>query len=138
MTRWLSVLVVVVAACGKDEAASPAPPPPRDAVPMFGGAPAAPATPETQARQIWETGCVTCHGATGRGDGSMAARLTPPPRDHSDPEWQDSVTDAQIAEVIVRGGAALGKSASMPPRTDLADKPEVLAALVATIRGFRR
>jgi mono/diheme cytochrome c family protein len=105
---------------------------------MFGGAPAPPATPETEARQIWETGCVTCHGATGRGDGSLAARLTPPPRDHSDPAWQDSVTDAQIADVIVRGGPALGLSASMPPRADLADKPEVLAALVAKIRGFRR
>jgi mono/diheme cytochrome c family protein len=129
------VVVLGLVACGKGDQAPP--PAPADAAPMFGG-PSAPPTPETEARQIWETGCVTCHGAAGRGDGSMAARLTPPPRDHSDPAWQDSVTDAQIADVIVRGGAALGMSASMPARTDLAGKPAVVDALVARIRSFRR
>ena len=131
------VLLVALAACSKGDTAG-APPAPADAAPMFGGAPSVPATPETEARQIWETGCVTCHGAAGRGDGSMAGRLNPPPRDHSDPAWQDAVTDAQIAEVIVRGGAALGMSPSMPARPDLADQPAVVAALVARIRSFRR
>ena len=131
------VLFVGFAVCSKDDKAGP-PPAPADAAPMFGGGPATPATPETEARRIWETGCVTCHGAEGRGDGSMAGRLNPPPRDHSDPAWQDAVTDAQIADVIVRGGAALGMSASMPARPDLAEKPAVVAALVARIRSFRR
>lgn len=131
------VLLVSLAACSKGDKPGP-PPAPADAAPMFGGGPATPATPEAEARQIWETGCVTCHGAAGRGDGAMAGRLSPPPRDHSDPAWQDAVTDAQIAEVIVRGGAAIGMSASMPARPDLADKPAVVAALVARIRSFRR
>jgi mono/diheme cytochrome c family protein len=130
-------LAVVIAACGKDDPAPPSPKPAPDPAPMFGSDPG-PQSPAAEAQRIWETGCVTCHGATGRGDGAMAARLDPRPRDHSDPAWQDAVSDAQIADVIVRGGAAIGRSATMPARTDLADQPEVLAELVKRIRGFRR
>jgi len=140
MKRVVCVIAIgLLGACGKDEpAASAAPGPAPAPPPMFGEGPPAAVTAADQAKQIWETGCVACHGPAGRGDGSMAAQLTPRPRDHGDPAWQDAVTDDEIAKVIVGGGAALGKSASMPARPDLAERPEVLAELVRRIRGFRR
>lgn len=80
--------------------------------------------------------CATCHGQTGKGDSPAAAGFPVPPRDYSDQEWQASVTDEYLAKVIVEGGAAVGKSPLMTASPDLKDKPEVVAALVAKIRGF--
>lgn len=37
--------------------------------------------PEPVARQDFQTFCVSCHGAGGRGDGPLAASLTPAPSD---------------------------------------------------------
>lgn len=80
--------------------------------------------------------CATCHGQSGKGDSPAAAGFPVPPRDYSDKEWQASVTDEYLAQVIVEGGAAVGKSPLMTASPDLKDKPEVVAALVAKIRGF--
>ncbi len=80
--------------------------------------------------------CATCHGQSGKGDAPAAANFPVKPRDYSDKEWQASVTDDYLAEAIVGGGVAVGKSPLMPASPDLKDKPEILAALVAKIRGF--
>ena len=80
--------------------------------------------------------CVTCHGATGHGDGPGAAALDPKPRTFTDKKWQSSVTDDHIKKVILYGGAAVGKSAAMPAQPQLRSKPEVLTALVAHVRKF--
>jgi hypothetical protein len=61
--------------------------------------------------------------------------LTPPPRNFHDPEWQKTVTDAQLIQVIQVGGAALGKSAAMPGQPDLKDEG-VLVALKDHIRSL--
>jgi mono/diheme cytochrome c family protein len=129
-----TLTVVVAAACGdgSDRAAGGAP---AAAPPLFGEA-RAPATPAEEARQIWQTSCAGCHGPRGRGDGAVAASLAVRPRDHSDPAWQAATSDAAIADVIVRGGAAVGRSPAMPARPDLADRRDVVDELVAMIRGF--
>ena len=80
--------------------------------------------------------CATCHGQSGRGDAPAAANFPVKPRDYSDKEWQATVTDEYLAKAIVEGGVGVGKSPLMPASPDLKDKPEVLAALVAKIRGF--
>lgn len=100
------------------------------------GEKAAAADPTAEAKQLYQARCVVCHGATGKGDGVTAATLNPKPRNYSDPAWQKSVTDEQIAEIIIKGGAAVGKSPLMPPNPDLAGKKEVVDALVKLIRGF--
>jgi hypothetical protein len=51
-------------------------------------------------------------------------------------DWQKSVTDEHLAKIILEGGAAVGLSPLMPPNPDLADKPQVVDALVAVIRSF--
>lgn len=87
------------------------------------------------AHALYTQRCALCHGEDGRGHGPAAATLRPPPRDFGDPAWQASVTDQQLAKIVVEGGPAVGKSASMPASLDLQGKPAVVAALVTIVRG---
>lgn len=98
--------------------------------------PVAAKDPAVEAQEIFQARCVTCHGENGKGDGPGSAALNPKPRDYTSPEWQKSVTDEHIAKIIVGGGTAVGLSALMPPNPDLADKPEVVAALVQVVRNL--
>ncbi|MGE0871188.1 MAG: cytochrome c [Kofleriaceae bacterium] len=95
----------------------------------------APAT-AMSAAEIFKANCANCHGPEGRGDGPVAASMNPKPRDYSDAAWQASVTDDELKRIILKGGAALGKSAMMPPNPQLKDQPQVLDDLVKIIRGF--
>lgn len=94
------------------------------------------ADPKAEAATVFEQRCVTCHGATGKGDGVAAAALNPKPRSFGDAEWQKSVDDAYLAKVILEGGAAVGKSPLMTANPDLKDKPEVIKELVAKVRSY--
>ena len=105
----------------------------------LGSAPAGPGAAAAlgaanEAKQYFDTVCAACHGSSGKGDGPGAAALNPKPRNYSDPTWQASVTDADIAKIISEGGAAVGKSSSMPANPTL--KAEVLAELVKKVRSF--
>lgn len=92
--------------------------------------------PDAEAQQIFATRCSVCHGADGRGDGPGSAALDPKPRNYHDEEWQETVTDEEIRQAILYGGAAVGKSPSMVANPDLTSKPEVVAALTQIIRRF--
>ena len=113
-----------VPAATSQPALAPEPPPP-------------PPDPAADARKLFSSKCVVCHGDHGAGDGPGAAALTPKPRAFADPTWQASVTDAQIKKTILEGGAAVGKSAAMSSNPELADKPDQLTALVKIIRDFK-
>jgi len=133
-----------VIGCGggeADKSASTPAEPAADATPVAtaehadaGGGPSAEAQKEAQ--QIFSTRCFTCHGATGEGNGPGSAALTPKPRNFTDATWQASVNDDHIAKIIQYGGAAVGKSPSMPSNPDLMSKPEVVRALVAHVRSL--
>jgi uncharacterized membrane protein len=102
-------------------------------------APAAegPVTPaQERADTLFATVCASCHGVDGRADTETAKALSPHPRAYVDGDWQKSVTDEQLAKVIVEGGASVGKSALMPANPDLAGQPEVVQALVKKVRSF--
>ena len=137
----LSGLVVGLAgglllACGKNSE----PPPPSsgspNAKPESGPSRARPGGGGSQAEQMFATVCVTCHGADGSGKGPAAEALNPKPRNYTDPQWQASVTDDQIKEIILKGGQGVGKSPMMPGQPQLADQPQVLDGLVKIIRSF--
>ena len=113
------------------------PPPSQPATTNEPATTAAPATPEAEAQQIFSGRCSPCHGATGMGDGAAAAALNPHPRNFHDAAWQTATTDDAIENIIRVGGAAVGKSAAMPPNPDLVSKPAVVTALRGIIRGFR-
>jgi mono/diheme cytochrome c family protein len=89
-----------------------------------------------EAKEIFTQRCSTCHGASGKGDGAVAAALNPKPRDLSGADWQKSVTDEHIEKIILGGGAAVGKSPMMPPNPDLESKPDVVRALRQLVRGY--
>lgn len=116
--------LVVLGSCGGGEEPAPKP------------APVVKTEAQKAADTKFELLCSTCHGKTGLGDGPAAANLDLKPRDYTDKTWQGSVDDAYLAKIILEGGAAVGKSAQMPPAPDLKDKPEVVDALVAIVRSF--
>jgi mono/diheme cytochrome c family protein len=118
-------LALAVGACNKKEEGG-------------GGTASTSAAVSPEAEEIFTSRCSTCHGTDGKGNGPAAANLTPKPRDYTDPAWQSATTDQQLKDVIVKGGAAVGKSALMPPNPDLESKPEVVNGLVAKIRSFKK
>lgn len=75
----------------------------------------------------WEKNCTTCHGARGRGDGPQGPMLRA--ADLTRAEWQDRVSDAEIAETIRKGRNKM-------PAFDL--PPQVLQGLVLRIRTSKR
>ncbi len=104
-----------------------------------GGEDAGPsATAKARGEEIFSQTCWTCHGKTGIGDGPAAAALDPKPRNYTDAAWQDSVTDQQIKDIIVKGGEATGLNATMPAHPQLAGDADALDGLVYKIRSFRK
>ena len=84
-------------------------------------------------RAIYKANCIACHGEGGKGDGAAAGALKPPPRDHTDPVYMNTLTDKNIADVIVMGGAIKGKPL-MPSHPQL--RGPDLDALVAFVRSL--
>lgn len=95
-------------------------------------------SPADEAKKTFETLCAVCHGESGTGDGPGAQALNPKPRNYTDKEWQASVTDDDLRKVIVEGGPAVGKSATMAANPTLGkpEKKEVLDEIVKIIRSF--
>lgn len=98
--------------------------------------PTIPSAASEEARSTFKTVCAVCHGENGKGDGIAAASLNPKPRDYTDKVWQRSVTDEHIREIILRGGAALGKSPLMPAQPQLAARPQIVDELAKIVRSF--
>jgi len=131
---WVIIvgLALSAAGCSKNEPAAPAPAPP---APPPAAAPAA--APTETAADVFKNRCTPCHGTSGKGDGPASAALNPKPRNYTDAQWQQSVTDDQLKKTILYGGAAVGKSAVMPSQPDLESRPEILDGLIKIIRAFR-
>ena len=93
------------------------------------------AKPEVLAKGhgVYKTTCAPCHGDKGKGDGPASKIFKPPPRDHTDAAYMDSMTDADMAKTIQMGGALKGKP-SMPSNPQI--RGEELTALVAYVRSL--
>lgn len=138
-TRFLVLAIVLAGALGckkssGDPEPEPTPEPATTATAPSGGGGGDPAA---KAKEIFGQRCVPCHGSVGAGDGPASASLNPKPRAFSDAAWQDSVTDEHIMKIVHFGGAAVGKSASMPGNPDLSD-PALLAELAKVVRSFKK
>jgi mono/diheme cytochrome c family protein len=72
--------------------------------PKDAGAPAVPGLEEVTI-VAWQQNCTQCHGQLGRGDGPRGPMLKA--TNLSDPTWQSSVTDEQIAATIKLGKGAM-------------------------------
>jgi mono/diheme cytochrome c family protein len=100
------------------------------------GADQVPAAAEKEAQDIFKNRCTMCHGASGKGDGPAGVALNPKPRNWTDAAWQKATPDEEIQKAIVGGGQAVGKSVLMPANPDLANKPDVVKALLQIVRSF--
>jgi mono/diheme cytochrome c family protein len=107
----------------------------RPAVTVSAAAGKTAATPEMleKGRAIYKATCTACHGENGKGDGPAAGVLKPPPRDHTDIVYMKTLTDKNLADVIVMGGAIKGKPL-MPSHPQL--RGADLDALVAHVRSL--
>jgi mono/diheme cytochrome c family protein len=72
-----------------------------------------PATPESVSNggAVFTKQCVACHGASGKGDGSMAAKLKSKPSDLTDAEWTHGPSDGEIFTLIRDGAKNAGMKA---------------------------
>lgn len=68
--------------------------------------------------------CTQCHGSDGKGEGANAKpkvvgidlpEMSVTPRNHTNPEDMNKLTDTDIESAISGGGAAVSKSTIMPP-----------------------
>ena len=129
--RSLWIALALCAACGKNEK----PPPSSNNAWTQESGPAS-KQPGDAVRNFFVQTCALCHGADGTGNGPMAAQLNPKPRNYTDANWQLSISDDEIKQIIVLGGQGVGKSVSMPPNPGLKNDPATLDGLVKIIRGF--
>jgi high-affinity iron transporter len=83
--------------------------------------------------EIYKANCAACHGDTGKGDGPGAGVLKPPPRDHTDKAYMDTLSDKEIGDIIKMGGIVKGKPL-MPSHPQF--NADDLAALVAYVRSL--
>jgi mono/diheme cytochrome c family protein len=68
----------------------------------------------SKGKEVFAAKCTPCHGQTGRGDGPGAASLQPKPRNLTDAKYISALPDELLFQTIREGGAAMGKSPSMP------------------------
>ncbi len=135
----LASLLFGAVACSKGQAAQTSPAATEQAAAAAESEPQAPSAADAkrEAEEMFRSRCAVCHGEKGLGNGPGSTALNPKPRNYTDGAWQANVTDDQIKNVIMYGGAAAGKSPIMPASPDLQSKPEVVDELVKIVRGFR-
>jgi len=87
-------------------------------------------------KELYDTRCASCHGATGLGDGPVGVALPPEmkPRNLKDSKMKFAVDDAKFKELLKKGGAAVGLNPLMPAQVDLSD-PDA-DAIIAYVRTF--
>lgn len=87
------------------------------------------------AKAIYAKDCAKCHGDSGAGDGPQAAKLKDKPANWTAGGLKD-YDDAKLAEVIKKGGRAIGKSAAMPASPKLSD--DEVKAVVAYVKTLKK
>jgi mono/diheme cytochrome c family protein len=86
------------------------------------------------AKANWDSNCVQCHGAAGKGDTKMGKMLNA--ADLTDSKKQASFTDAQAAAAIKDGVKQNGKTAMKAFGGKLND--DEIKALVAYVRTLKK
>ncbi len=101
------------------------------------GAAAHAVSPEVLAKgqSLYKATCAPCHGDTGKGDGPASKSFKPPPRDHTDPAYMSTITDADMEKTIQQGGGWKGKPV-MPSNPQI--RGEDMKAVVAYVRSLSK
>lgn len=95
-------------------------------------------TPDAVAegKKLFDTHCVTCHGANGDGDSPVGSVLSPPASDLTDGKIQDAIGDDYIYWRIMEGGKALGYEGMTPFKETL--KEDQVWEVVAYVRSLKK
>jgi cbb3-type cytochrome c oxidase subunit III len=68
-------------------------------------------------KELYEKNCVSCHGASGKGDGKMGETMKTKPADLTDAEWKHGSSDGEIYTVVHDGIKTAGMRAYSPKLT---------------------
>ena len=86
------------------------------------------------AKENWDNLCQKCHGAEGKGDTKMGAKLGC--KDFTDAKVQADIKDDAAAKAIKEGLKSAEDKVLMKPFDSLSD--EEVKALVAYVRGLKK
>ncbi len=87
-------------------------------------------------KQLFDFYCAQCHGLTGKGDGPNVTKdFKTDPRNFTSVADMEKLSDADIKNVVMDGGAAVSKSELMPPWGKTIAEADV-DKLVAYVRKF--
>lgn len=141
-------IALTLASCSKDEPLNQQPQP--AASPTTTAPSATPATPPAEMADFkvdmspanialghatYHVTCAPCHGEGGKGDGPAAVAFNPKPRDHTNGEYMDKLTNAHIYQVVHGGGAQFGYP-NMPPQPQMA--PDTIKNAIAFVRSLSK
>ena len=87
-----------------------------------------------EAKENWTTTCAKCHGAEGKGDTKIGAKLGV--KDFTDAKVQAAFTDADATKAIKEGRKNADGSTLMKAFDTLSD--DEVKALVAYVRGLKK
>jgi mono/diheme cytochrome c family protein len=88
-----------------------------------------------EGKKLYSQYCSTCHGDTGKGDGSAAQALPAKPADHTNGGIMNQLSDQFLITIISKGGSAVGKSSFMPAWGNAISDKEIrdIVAYIRTI-----
>jgi mono/diheme cytochrome c family protein len=90
-----------------------------------------------KAREIFDQMCAGCHGTEGNGQEGTKSGFVPRVGTLANKEYMAGVPDAYVEMIIKKGGAYMGKIATMPAWEKRLSDEEILG-LVAHIRTFTK
>ena len=90
---------------------------------------------QRQGRFLYSKYCSICHGTEGKGDGFNAFNLDPKPKDLTEKQYIQALTDEKLFGIVSQGGRSVNKSSSMPAWRGRLSKQEI-DYLVAYVRTF--
>ncbi len=88
-------------------------------------------------QEVHQLYCSPCHGPRGEGNGSLAAKLQPPPTNFTDKKQISTLTDDHLVELITKGGGPVHASPIMPSWAPIL-RPEDVRNVVTYIRTLSR
>jgi mono/diheme cytochrome c family protein len=115
MKTWLTVCILLTACSDKNEKTGVA----QDSVRVVQDSPPDEKPQlltyeQRQGKHLYAKYCAVCHGTEGKGDGFNAYNLDPKPRDFTDSQYMDPLSDPRLLETISQGGRGVNKSVLMP------------------------
>jgi len=94
-----------------------------------------------EGRRLYVRYCSPCHGLSGKGDGYNAVNLDPRPKDLTDQDepYMANLTNAEIYEVIQKGGKGLDMAPLMPAFGNTLSQEEMwdLVSYVRTLHRYK-